>query len=237
MRWLNRNPERIAETPPSRPALGTSASPEISVGPPPTSSNGQLLEDLGQVVRTTKDSDVAGREISGFGLDGRSRLIEVKTTNGWERTPFFHSRNEIALSEERCSDSRLIRLWNFCREPTAIEIRPPLEARVSLTATAFRADSREAREPHVNEALQDPSSRLVWVSVPFRGISMHAWPRNPWLRLRTYCLPERVDLLSRLLAAMASLPRRWSGSRRSWPCTPGRWPEERPPWLTRAPNA
>ncbi|MDE0694848.1 MAG: DUF3883 domain-containing protein, partial [Boseongicola sp.] len=100
------------------------------------------------MVRTTKDSDVAGREISGFGLDGRSRLIEVKTTNGWERTPFFTSRNEFAVPEERRSELCLIQLWSFCRAPRAFKNCPPLEVHVSLMATAFRADFREAREPH-----------------------------------------------------------------------------------------
>ncbi len=27
-------------------------------------------------------------------------LIEVKTTNGWERTPFHISRNELAVADE-----------------------------------------------------------------------------------------------------------------------------------------
>ncbi len=110
-------------------------------------------DDLARKVRwvSKEDGDGAGYDISSFGLDGRSRLIEVKTTNGWERTPFLISRNEIAVSQERFSEWCLFRLWNFSREPKAFEIRPPLEAHVSLTATAFRAEFREARDPHVRE--------------------------------------------------------------------------------------
>ena len=112
-------------------------------------------DDLAREVRwvSQEDGDGAGYDISSFEPDGRSRLIEVKTTNGWERTPFYISRNEIAVSEERRSEWCLFRLWNFCREPRAFEIRPPLEAHVSLTATAFRADFREAHEPLAQEPL------------------------------------------------------------------------------------
>lgn len=112
-------------------------------------------DDLAREVRwvSQEDGDGAGYDISSFEPDGRSRLIEVKTTNGWERTPFYISRNEIAVSEERRSEWCLFRLWNFCREPRAFEIRPPLEAHVSLTATAFRADFREAHDPGIQEPL------------------------------------------------------------------------------------
>ena len=112
-------------------------------------------DDLARKVRwvSEEDGDGAGYDISSFEPNGRSRLIEVKTTNGWERTPFFISRNEIAMSEERRSEWCLFRLWNFRREPRAFEIRPPLDAHVSLTATAFRADFREAHDPQVQEAL------------------------------------------------------------------------------------
>ena len=32
-----------------------------------------------------------------FEADGRERLIEVKTTNGWERTPFHITRSELEV--------------------------------------------------------------------------------------------------------------------------------------------
>jgi hypothetical protein len=68
------------------------------------------------------------------------RLIEVKTTNGWERTPFHMTRNELAVAEERRNDWRLVRLWNLAREPRTFELRPPLEAHVSLMATSHQAN-------------------------------------------------------------------------------------------------
>ncbi|GGH51057.1 DUF3883 domain-containing protein [Frigidibacter albus] len=97
--------------------------------------------DLACKVRwvSEEEGDGAGYDIESYAPDGRPRLIEVKTTNGWERTPFHISRNELAVAEERRADWCLMRLWNFARVPRAFELRPPLEAHVSLTASSFQA--------------------------------------------------------------------------------------------------
>ncbi|MFN3627871.1 MAG: DUF3883 domain-containing protein [Parvibaculum sp.] len=98
-------------------------------------------DDLARKVRwvSQEDGDGAGYDIASFAQDGRPRLIEVKTTNGWERTPFHITRNELAVADERRSEWCLFRLWNFAREPRAFELYPPLDAHVSLTATTFQA--------------------------------------------------------------------------------------------------
>ncbi len=98
-------------------------------------------DDLARKVRwvSEEDGDGAGYDIASFTPDGRARLIEVKTTNGWERTPFRITRNELAVAEERRAEWCLFRLWNFSREPKAFELHPPLDAHVSLTATTFQA--------------------------------------------------------------------------------------------------
>ena len=95
--------------------------------------------DLARRVRWVahEDGDGAGFDIASFELDGRGRLIEVKTTSGWERTPFHITRNELAVADFQRDIWCLVRLWNFAREPKAFEIRPPLSAHVSLTPTAF----------------------------------------------------------------------------------------------------
>lgn len=99
-------------------------------------------DDLAGAVRwvSEEDGDGAGYDIASFTTEGRTRLIEVKTTNGWDRTPFHISRNELAVAEERRADWSLFRLWNFAREPQAFELHPPLEAHVTLTATVFQAN-------------------------------------------------------------------------------------------------
>ena len=98
--------------------------------------------DLANRIRWVSDvdGDGAGYDILSFDTDGSDRLIEVKTTNGWERTPFHITRNELAVAEERRGEWRLVRLWNFAREPKAFELRPPLEAHVSLIATSYQAN-------------------------------------------------------------------------------------------------
>ena len=86
-----------------------------------------------------EDGDGAGFDIASFESDGRSRLIEVKTTNGWERTPFHITRTEMAAADAHRDNWHLIRLWDFARSPRAFSIRPPLDAHVQLTPTTFLA--------------------------------------------------------------------------------------------------
>jgi len=97
--------------------------------------------DLARRVEWVSDriGDGAGYDIASFTTDGRERLIEVKTTNGWERTPFHISRNELVVADARRDDWFLVRLYNFAREPRAFELRPPLDAHVALTPTSFQA--------------------------------------------------------------------------------------------------
>lgn len=106
----------------------------------------QTLVDVGRVDLAARVKwvsrdvgDGLGYDIESFHPDGRSRLVEVKTTNGWERTPFFLSRNELAVADERRMEWCLVRLWNFARLPKAFELSPPLDRHVTLTATMFQA--------------------------------------------------------------------------------------------------
>lgn len=98
-------------------------------------------EDLAHKIRwvAEADGDGLGYDIASFTPAGQPRLIEVKTTNGWERTPFQITRNELEVAEHRRTEWCLFRLWNFSREPKAFELYPPLDAHVSLTAVAFQA--------------------------------------------------------------------------------------------------
>jgi hypothetical protein len=97
--------------------------------------------DLANGIRWVSDidGDGAGYDIASFDVDGARRLIEVKTTNGWERTPFHITRNELSVAEANQEDWRLLRLYEFARSPRAFELRPPLKAHVSLMATSYQA--------------------------------------------------------------------------------------------------
>ena len=43
------------------------------------------------------------------------------------------------VADNRPTEWCLLRLWNFAREPKAFELRPPLDAHVTLIATSFEA--------------------------------------------------------------------------------------------------
>jgi len=97
--------------------------------------------DLAERIRWVShvDGDGAGYDIRSFDSGGGDRLLEVKTTNGWEYTPFHITRNELAVADAHRKEWSLVRLWNFSREPKAFQLHPPLEAHVSLIATSFQA--------------------------------------------------------------------------------------------------
>lgn len=97
--------------------------------------------DLARKVRwiADEDGDGAGYDVLSFNSGGRERLIEVKTTNGAARTPFFLSRNECALATERPADWRIYRVHLFAKGPRIFTIAPPLENAVRLTAETWRA--------------------------------------------------------------------------------------------------
>ncbi len=101
-------------------------------------------DDLARKVRwvSEEEGDGAGYDIASFTPDGQDRLLEVKTTRGWEYTPFHISRNERSVAEARPAEWRLFRLWSFSREPKAFELAPPLERHVSLLPTVFQANLR-----------------------------------------------------------------------------------------------
>ena len=97
--------------------------------------------DLAQKVRwiADEDGDGAGFDVLSFNRDGHERLIEVKTTNGSARTPFFLTRNECDLAAERPENWRIYRVHLFARTPRIFTITPPLESAVKLTPEIWRA--------------------------------------------------------------------------------------------------
>ena len=100
--------------------------------------------DLARKVRwvSVEDGDGAGYDVLSFDPTGRERLLEVKTTNGSARTPFFLTRNERGLAAERPADWRIYRVHLFAREPRIFTITPPLEKAVNLRPETWRASFR-----------------------------------------------------------------------------------------------
>lgn len=97
--------------------------------------------DLAGKVRwiSEEDGDGAGFDVLSFNNDGRERCIEVKTTVGHLTTPFYLSENERAFSVERPDAFRLLRLYDFGRDPRAFELAPPLDSCLILKPTNYRA--------------------------------------------------------------------------------------------------
>jgi uncharacterized protein DUF3883 len=97
-------------------------------------------EDLAKRIRwiSEEEGDGAGYDILSYSLTGRERLIEVKTTNGAARTPFFLSRNESDLAAERPRDWSIYRVHLFARQPRIFTILPPLEGTVRLRPETWR---------------------------------------------------------------------------------------------------
>lgn len=97
--------------------------------------------DLARKVRwvAAEDGDGAGYDVLSFDTSGRECLIEVKTTNGAARTPFFLSRNECELANERPTDWRIYRVHLFAKNPRIFTIVPPLAGAVNLRPETWRA--------------------------------------------------------------------------------------------------
>jgi hypothetical protein len=97
--------------------------------------------DLAGKVRwvSDQDGDGAGYDISSFDPDGEERLIEVKTTNGGAKTPFFLSRNEYDIAAAHPQSWRLYRLHLFAQSPRIFTLAPPLETALHLRTETWRA--------------------------------------------------------------------------------------------------
>jgi Domain of unknown function (DUF3883) len=97
--------------------------------------------DLARKVRwvAAEDGDGAGYDVLSFETNGRESLIEVKTTNGSARTPFYLTRNEREVAVERPLDWRIYRVHLFAQNPRVFTIVPPLEHAVNLSPETWRA--------------------------------------------------------------------------------------------------
>lgn len=97
--------------------------------------------DLARRVKwvSEEEGDGAGYDVLSFDPAGSERLLEVKTTAGYQRTPFYLTENERALSTERPDEFRLVRLYDFLRAPKAFELAPPLADSVILRPINYRA--------------------------------------------------------------------------------------------------
>lgn len=83
--------------------------------------------------------DGAGFDVRSFEHDGSDRLIEVKATAYGKHTPFFLSRNELRVSQERARAYHLYRLFRFREDPRLYGLQGALDQTCRLEPVQFAA--------------------------------------------------------------------------------------------------
>lgn len=101
--------------------------------------------NLAQDVRWVSDldGDGYGYDVRSFDADsGEPRLLEIKTTCGNERTPFWMTRRECDVAAEQGGIYRVRRVFHFRNQVKMFDIAPPLESGLRLTPATFMATPR-----------------------------------------------------------------------------------------------
>ncbi|MHC2280409.1 hypothetical protein ACVME8_007052 [Bradyrhizobium diazoefficiens] len=89
------------------------------------------------------DGDGYGYDVRSFDADsGEPRLLEIKTTCGNERTPFWMTKRECEVAAEQGGIYRLRRVFHFRNQVKMFDIAPPLESGLFLTPATFMARPR-----------------------------------------------------------------------------------------------
>ena len=83
--------------------------------------------------------DGLGYDILSFEADGRERLIEVKTTRFGVYTPFFASKNEVAVSQDRAEQYALYRVFDYRAEPRLFIAAGSLRDQFDLEPVQYQA--------------------------------------------------------------------------------------------------
>lgn len=98
----------------------------------------RTLADRIEHVSQTK-GDGLGYDIASFETNGTERLIEVKTTGFGAMTPFFASKCEVMVSDQRAEQYQLYRVFKFRELPKVFVLSGSLRQSCILDAIAYRA--------------------------------------------------------------------------------------------------
>jgi len=91
-----------------------------------------------KIVHVSKErGDGEGFDVLSFEESGEERLIEVKTTKYGRHTPFFLSRNEVAVSERKSDQYQLYRLFEFGEGTKLFGLAGALSQTCTLEPTSF----------------------------------------------------------------------------------------------------
>ena len=83
--------------------------------------------------------DGAGYDVLSYDTSGRERLIEVKTTRFGALTPFFATRNEVAVSEKEASRYHTYRVFKFDDSPKVFVLDGSMRTAVQLDPMLYQA--------------------------------------------------------------------------------------------------
>lgn len=103
-------------------------------------------DDLAQKVEWVSKTcgDGAGFDILSFNERTEDeKLIEVKTTTQGKYFPFYASRNEVRVSEERTMNYELHRVFTFTKGPRVYRLQGALSTTCKLDATQFEARPKQ----------------------------------------------------------------------------------------------
>jgi hypothetical protein len=103
----------------------------------------KLANRIEHVSKTVGDG--LGYDVHSFELDGRDKLIEVKTTSGASAVPFFVTKRELQVSQEIPEEYCLARVYDFRqdhrqrRRAGVYELRGSLDKSCILKPDTYRA--------------------------------------------------------------------------------------------------
>jgi hypothetical protein len=98
----------------------------------------KALSDRVEHVAATR-GDGLGFDVLSFEINGRERLIEVKTTSFGDLTPFFVSRNELARSEADAPLYHLYRVFDFRTQPRLFDLPGVISGNCQLDPVSYLA--------------------------------------------------------------------------------------------------
>jgi hypothetical protein len=97
----------------------------------------RLASRVEHVARTRGPGE--GFDVLSFETTGQERLIEVKTTRYGKETPFYISRNEVAVSATRTDEYPLYRVFQFGPAPRLFQLAGSISESCRLTASQYVA--------------------------------------------------------------------------------------------------
>jgi hypothetical protein len=97
----------------------------------------RLAAQIEHVAVTRGDGE--GYDVLSYETTGHERLIEVKTTAYGSQTPFFVTRNELAVSHDREVGYHLYRVFGFRKTPRLFQKRGRIDEQFALAPEQYLA--------------------------------------------------------------------------------------------------